>query len=195
MKRNLLLIPGVILALALVACGGVSDIPATGQDPVASPTLEVAPGLTPVPVEFVDACVLLPPSVAERAVGGPVDPPSQPILGQELFAVSSCLYQTIDEGGIFAFLVSIQPINGDAELAQRLFLADQQNVLEQMGVMSVDVDGLGDQAYWLGDGIDILYILQDEVQLQMTISDQGGPEPPQRVIDMAEDILTRLEAY
>jgi hypothetical protein len=195
MRRNLLLIPGVILALALASCGGVSDIPATGQDPVLSPTPEVAPGLTPVEGDFVDACVLLPPSAAERAVGGPVDPPSQPILGQELFAVSSCLYQTVDEGGIFAFLVSIQPTNGDEELALRLFQADQQNALEQMGVMGVDVDGLGDQAYWLGDGIDILYILKDDIQLQMTISDQGGPAPPQRVIDMAEEILTRLEVY
>lgn len=160
--RVLFLFSGVLVALALLACG--EDPPeatptnpptaaGTAEPPATSPTAQ--PGDTPAPgPDLESACAVLRPEDVQPLLGAVPAP-----TGQTVGPFASCSYW--QSGASFVQFQYCRCLQGDA------LEASLQGGAAALGVELRPVDGVGGRAFWL-EGI--LWVQQGDVVFNLWIS-------------------------
>ena len=187
-----------ILLLALADCAGSKPAaqPQVTQTPAATqPSVQATaqpPAQAPVSAA-IDACSLLTKADAEQILGKPVDDPTHPVTGNEIFIVDSCDYKVT--GGTpldNATLIVTVPSGGDLATAQTAFNTGKQQAQAAYGSAPADVPGVGDSAYWVSGSGNNLSILKGDMNITLSVSTQKGDSASQAILDLAKVVLGRL---
>jgi hypothetical protein len=111
---------------------------------------------------------------------------------EALFSVTSCFYTAELDSVQYTGVVLVAPANGNEDFSRATFEYSRREAANLLQTEAVNVPGLGDAAYYVGGEIRTLFVLQDSIQMHLTLSNAPQDAPSPVMVEQAQRILSRL---